>query len=408
MRTILVILDGAADLPSHELNDETPYEAALKPNLDFFANEGKTGLIYTVNKDVAPESDVAVTALLGYDPYKYFTGRGPLEAYGSGIPLGKNFLALRTNFATLSHGIITDRRVGRSLTTNEAHILADAINKNVKLKCKFTFKSTTEHRGVLVLYGKFSDNISNVDPAYEKSGTFGIAKSIATAEILECKGLDKKAEETAEIINDFVRQAGHVLENQRVNKSRARKGLPIANAILPRDAGNRLPSFPKKRNWAAVVGMPLEIGLAQLAGMKILKVKYPPITSREVYKHLYKCLNAEIETALRYIKRTKNNLYIHIKETDIPGHDGKPEEKKKMIELLDKKFFSKLRKIKNIRLAVTSDHSTPCMLKSHSAGPVPLLIYDGKGGDNLKSFSESSCRNGSLGIILGKDLMKKL
>ena len=103
-KTVLVIIDGGGDLPSKRLKNLTPFEAAKTPNLDFLAKNGRTGLIYPVNPTVAPESDVAVTALLGYDPYKYFTGRGPLEAYGCGIDLkGRKFLALRANFSTIDN-----------------------------------------------------------------------------------------------------------------------------------------------------------------------------------------------------------------------------------------------------------------------------------------------------------------
>lgn len=410
MKTLFIILDGASGTPEKELGNKTPYEAASTPNLDFLAKNGRTGLVQTVGKGIAPESDVAVMAVLGYDPHKYFTGRGPVEAYGAGVKLGKQFLALRTNFETIEGDEIKDRRVGRSLTTKEAKELEKEINKKVRLKCKFLFKSTTEHRGVLVLYGKFSDQITNVDPAYEKKGTFGVAKANVKFIIQKCKALEKKAEKTAEIINDFVEQARIVLEESKVNKKRIKSGLLPANVIVPRDAGNKLPKLPKRKNWAAIVGMPLEIGLSEAAGMKILKVKYPAIKSADAYRHIYNCLNAEINYSVKYLKskwKKFDSFYLHFKETDIPGHDGLPNEKKKMIELIDRKFFSFARKL-NARIIVTSDHSTPCSLMAHSADPVPLLVYDGKAKDNVRSFSERECRKGSLGTLLGKDILKRL
>lgn len=405
MKTLFIVLDGAADA-----GNNTPYERAYKPNLDFLAKNGRCGLVQTVGKGIAPESDFAVMAILGYDPYKYFTGRGPLEAYGAGIKLNKPFLALRTNFATVENDEIKDRRVRRSLTTKEAKELEKEINRKVKLKCKFLFKSTTEHRGVLVLYGKFSDAVSNTDPAYERQGKFGIANASSSNKVQECKALKKEAENAAEIINDFVKQSMKVLEESKINAKRIKSRLLPANAILPRDAGNKLPRLPKKKKWAAVVGMPLEIGIAELAGMKILKVKYPPITSSDAYEHLYECLNAEIRDSLKYLKSQWNKFnafYIHIKETDIPGHDGLPDEKKKMLELIDKKLFSQIRKF-NAKIIVTSDHATPCALKSHSDGLVPLLVYDGKRKDNLNAFSEKECRKGSIGTLLGKDILKSI
>src|SRR3972149_1486168 len=104
------------DLPIAELGGKTPLEAAETPNLDFLARKGKTGLMYTVKKGVAPESDAAVISLLGYDPFKYSTGRGVIEAVGAGIDVETGDLALRCNFATLGKGKeIIDRRVARSL-----------------------------------------------------------------------------------------------------------------------------------------------------------------------------------------------------------------------------------------------------------------------------------------------------
>ena len=153
-------------------------------------------------------------------------------------------------------------------------------------------------------------------------------------EVKECRALKKGAENAAEIINDFVRQSMEILEESKVNARRKAKGLLPANAILPRDAGNKLPKLPKKKKWAAIVGMPLEIGIAELAGMKILKVKYPPITYSDAYEHLYESLNAEIRDSLKYLKsqwKKFDAFYIHIKETDIPGHDGLPEEKRKCL-----------------------------------------------------------------------------
>jgi len=413
MKTILVILDGAADLPSKRLNNLTPLEAANTPNLDYLAKNGKTGLIYPVNPTVAPESDVAVTALLGYDPYKYFTGRGPLEAYGSGIRLKrKHFLALRANFATADDdNEINERRAGRNLTTPEAHELAKAINKEVELPCEFIFKSTVEHRGVLVLKGVFSDEITNVDPAYKRVGAFGVAYDTKNVYVQRCMPLKREARKAAIIVNEFVENAREVLKNHPVNKKRIKQGLLPANIVLLRDAGNKLPKFPQKKGWAAIVAFPLEKGIARLAGIDVLPFDYPPITTRNVYKHLYEGLDLTLKKALKYIryeykKYGHHHLYVHIKETDIPGHDGLPKHKKKMLEIIDKDFFSKLRRF-DARIAVTCDHTTPCSRKRHTYHPVPLLIY-GNGADDVEKFTEQDCRTGSIGRIKGKDLIKLL
>lgn len=411
MKTIFVILDGAADLPCKKLNWKTPLEAANKPNLDYFTQNGVMGQVQTVGKNIAPESDVAVFALLGYNPFKSFSGRGPLEASGAGIKLGKHFLAFRTNFATANGEKIIERRAGRNLTTSEANKLTEAINKYVKLKCKFIFKNTVEHRGILVLYGKFSNNISNVDPAYEKEGNFGVARKNNDMKIKECRPLSKNAKKSAELVNEFVRQSKLILEHHPVNQKRKELNLLPANVILPRDAGNKMPKIKKKSRWAAIVGMPLEIGIAELAGMKILRTQLSSITSRNIYDNVYASLFSSLKQSVSHLKSNwnkHNNFYIHIKETDIPGHDGLPIEKKGIIEIIDREFFSELRKLKNFRLIVTSDHSTPCSLKSHSDDPVPLLAYGFRKENDGLLFSEKNARHGSLKLMLGKDVLNKL
>lgn len=421
-KVIVVILDGVGDRPCRQLNGKTPLESAKTPNLDFFAENGKTGYMYSVKEKIAPESDVAITSILGYDPYKYFTGRGPLEAFGAGIKIDEGDLALRTNFATIKivkgEKKLIDRRAGRTLTTREAEILTAAINKKIKLQTPllksvhFIFKSTFQHRGVLILKGGFSDNISNTDPAYIKKGSFGIAAKISD-KVGVSKALDDEEETqlSANLINYFVEQSYEILNNHPINKERVRKGLLPANIILTRDAGSKLPDFPKKKEeWGAIVSLPLEKALAKMSGMHILKFSYPALKTSNIYKNLYEGLATEIKYSIKYLKskfKRYSHFYVHFKETDIPGHDGLPLEKKKMIEMIDRDFFSFVRKLKNIILVVTADHATPCSLKAHSDDSVPLLIY-GKGKDKTKRLNEKECRKGSLGKIYGQNLLKSL
>ncbi len=409
MKKILVILDGAADRPCKELDGKTPLEAAYTPNLDYMAKNGKGGYIYIVDKETAPESDVAVMAILGYNPYKYHTGRGPLEAYGAGIKLGKDFLALRTNFATVNgNKNLIERRAGRTFTTEEGKILEKEINK-INLGVPFMFKHTTEHRGVLVLKGKFSTNISNTDPGYERKGNFGVASNKNNNTIRGCIPLDDSelSRHTANTLNYFTERAYSVLKNHEVNRKRIEKGLYPANIILTRDPGNKLPKLEKKKNWCAVVGLPLERGIAKLAGIKVLKFEYPEIKDYDVDKHLMESLKTEIKYSKYYLKKYFNRFdgfYLHFKGFDVMGHDGKAVEKEKMIRYIDAEFFSFLRKL-NAVIAVTSDHATPCSLKRHTSDPVPLLIY-GKGKDSIKRFNEKECRKGKIKGITGKSIVK--
>src|SRR5439155_9746694 len=121
-KVVYVVLDGLGDDPLPQLGDKTPLEAARTPNLDALARRGRNGRVYTVGKGIAPESDIAVFAILGYDPRVYHSGRGPMEALGAGMEVRDGDLAYRINFSTVAEDgrTIVDRRVGRNLTSEEA------------------------------------------------------------------------------------------------------------------------------------------------------------------------------------------------------------------------------------------------------------------------------------------------
>jgi len=409
MKTIIVLLHGAADLPHPKLNNLTPLEAAETPNLDFLAKRSRTGIIYPVAPNVAPQSDIAIIALLGYDPYVYFSGRGPLEALGKGINLEGDFLALRTNFATADDdNEIIRRRVGRTLTTKEAKELENSINQQVELPYPFIFKHTVEHRGVLVLKGKFSAQITNVDPGYQREGIFGVAQNPERVYVQRSMPLKQEAQEASIIVNEFVENARQVLKNHPINLERKRNGFPEANILLVRDAGNKLPTLPRKQGWATISPLPLEKGIARLAGIDILPFEYPPCNEKcETYNYFYNNLNLTITNSLKLIKENFENyeyFLINIKETDIPGYDGLPHHRKKMLEIIDKDLVAQLREIP-ARIVITCNRSTPCIRRKHTYHPVPLLIYDGKSSDSVERFTEHDCRSGEIGAIKGVELM---
>ena len=408
MKGIIVIIDGLGDLPCKELEGKTPLEAAEKENLNYLASNGKLGFMYPVKENIAPESDSAILSILGNNLLGSY--RGYLEASGVGLKVENGDLALRTNFATidnLRNKKVIDRRAGRTLTTSEARELSEAINKNVKLPCKFLFKSTIQHRGVLILKGGFSDNITNTDPAYHSQGKISLSDKFKFSEPLD---EEENTDYTSDILNNFIEQSYKILDSHLINREREKRGLIKANIILTRDASTKLPELKKLGKFASIVYMPLEIGISKLVGMKVFSFPYPEMKSSEVYENLYSGLSKACSFAREILKKQKKSdyFYIHFKETDVPGHDNKPEEKKRMIEFLDKEFFSFLRNFseKNkIKLIITGDHATPCELKSHSSDPVPLLLCDWS-KEEKREFSEKTCWKGELGKILGIDVLE--
>ena len=406
MKGILVVLDGLGDLPNKQLGDKTPLEAAETPNLNFLANRGEIGYLYPVKLGFIPDTDDAIVSMFGNE----FTlsTRGQLEARGADIQLTRGDLALRTNFATidsLKKGNILDRRAGRTLTTKEAEILAKALNK-IQLSCKFVFKPTIQHRGVLVFRGGFSDNILGNDIVYSKKKSY---KNIFSKALDD----DENSQYTVNILNEFFEKAYETLDKHPVNEERRKKGLMPANYILARGAGIEPTKLKFYSKWLCIGYVPVVKGFSKVSGMKVFSFKYPSLKKLDVYDNLYKGLKKACKFSIKTLKKNHKKFdyaYIHIKETDVPGHDNKPLEKKFMIEYIDKTLFNFLRKFapkKKINVVVTGDHSTPCKLKSHSADPVPVLFYN----DSVpkeKEFSEKESRKGTLGRIIGKDLLKKV
>ncbi|RLG94458.1 phosphoglycerate mutase [Candidatus Bathyarchaeota archaeon] len=409
MKLLYIVIDGLGDLPISELKGETPLGFAETPNLDELAGRGKLGLMYTVGKGIAPESDVAVISILGYDPSKYHVGRGPLEAFGAGLDMKDGDLALRCNFATLgANRRIIDRRVGRSLTTEEATELSKAINREVKLEsfpAEFDFKNTLGHRAVLVIKSKdvpLSAEITNTDPAYERVEGMGVAKAKFEMILKEAVPLEdtEGARRAAALVNEFTEKSHEVLDGHEINRRREAEGKLKANVILSRDAGNKVPKFFNISErygvrFACLADMPVERGISRLAGMHL--VDLPPPTK-----------DVRADSAIRIRKLMENYgsfdcFYIHIKGPDEPGHDGDYRRKVEIIEQIDKFFFgallSKIDLEENL-ICVTADHSTPCILKAHSDDPVPLLIAGGKvKPDGINRFSEEACKKGSLGVL---------
>ena len=410
MKLIYIIIDGMGDQPVKELGGKTPLEAAKTPQMDSLAKNGKTGLMYTVGKGMAPESDVAVVSVLGYDPFQYHVSRGALESVGAGMDMKSGDLAIRCNFGTLApdNSSIIDRRAGRNLTQEEADILADAINEKVELEAhpvSLEIKSTVAYRAALVIRTEnsfLSGNISNTDPAYKRINSIGVADLNAEMVLKTCNPLDdtEAAKVSAKLVNEFTIKATQVLDNHEVNQKRAKEGKLKANVILSRDAGSMIPDFPLLSDiygldFVCLADMNVERGISKLAGMSLVDL---PLPSKDLVSDCKLRIKKLLETLPNY-----DCFYIHIKGPDEPGHDGDYKLKAELIEIIDQHFVGEMLKHINLDhhlVCITADHSTPCNLKAHSDDPVPVLIA----GNNLKpdkvqTFSEAECKQGELGTL---------
>ncbi|MGA8511573.1 MAG: alkaline phosphatase family protein [Thermoplasmata archaeon] len=415
-----MILDGLGDLPHPDTGGLSPVVAARTPNLDHLLTLGQSGQVVVIGPGVAPESDAGVLALLGYDPVRDSPGRGVLEAEGVGISLGSGDVALRLNFATIDgDGQVLDSRVGRSLGTAEAAELARSLTEADTLGpegIRAEVRATVGHRGVLWLHpvsgDRLSEQVSNSDPFYEKVGGMGQARTALQPRLLVVQPLDQSPEaaRTAHAINEFTMRAGKILAGHRVNARRALAGKLIANGILLRNAGRRIPGVPALFTQkygiegAAVTEMPVERGIARLLGLADLYVG--PMGPDRAAGFRERAL------ATRQALEKYPFVYVHLKGPDEPGHDGNARLKQEIVEAIDASFFGPFMSgldWSRTRIAITADHATPCIRKGHSDDPVPLLMVGERvpppSASAALKFGDSTSAHGDLGTRRGNELM---
>ena len=361
-KIILLVLDGLGGLP---VQGETELEAAHTPNLDSLATKSVCGLADPVFMGITPGSGPAHLSMFGYDPLKYLLGRGILEALGSGVEVAKNDLVARGNFATLRDNLIVDRRAGR-IPTSENEKLCQRLNSSLRSVkgVEITLFPGKEHRFVVKFRGEgLSDALSDADPQKENKPR------------VPAQAISKEAARTAQLVNDFIDEVIDLL-----------KDSPSANAILLRGFSKH-PSLPSmselyKLKPAAIANYPMYKGLARLVGMDVLAAGQNLPELFAVSEKNYKDYDF---------------FYIHVKKTDSAGEDGNFKAKKEAIEESDT-YIPRLLALKPEVLVVTSDHSTPSLLKSHSWHPNPFLLYsEASLADKVSRFTEIECSQGYLG-----------
>ncbi len=389
-KIVLVVCDGLSDRPVKELDSKTPLQAARKPAMDALARHGMSGMMDVIGPGIIPGSDTAHLALFGYDPFKVYTGRGPIEAAGAGIPLERGDVAFRCNFGTVDDGFnVVDRRAGRIKAGTDE--LARAVSGMKIGDVTVLFKEGSEHRAVLVLRGKGLDHrVSDVDPHIE-------------GKVLEAKPLAPEAAKTARALNEFVRRAVEILASHPLNAQRSKEGLRPANVILPRGAGSTRDLEPLSERYGircgAVAGVTLVKGICRMVGMEVPDIVGATGGLDTDYK-------AKADTALRLLDK-KDFVFVNVKAGDVAGHDGDFRTKMRVIENIDMMLGLMLKDLhEDVVVALTCDHSTPVAVRDHSADPVPIAISGGGARvDGIKEFDEVSAASGALGRIAGMQLM---
>ena len=393
MKYIILIGDGMADYPLKELGGKTPLQVASKPHMDWIAAHGRSGLLKTIPEGMEPESDIAIMSILGYDPRAYHTGRGPLEAAGIGVELGKGDLAFRCNLITEQDGILVDYSGG--------HISNDEAGELMK-EVRQTFGELGEfHLGVSYRHVFV---IRDAPAEAEQLKTWPPHEIVGRP--IEDYLIEPKELEISRVLNSMVLKSKEVLSKHPVNLRRVKSGKNPANMIWFWSQGKKpaLPSLHERYGLKGAVlsEVTLVKGLGACAGME--KIEVPGATG--YYDTSYESF---AERGLRALD-TYDLILIHVEAPDEAGHEGNVEEKIKAIENLDSRLLGKL--LDGIKeeytIAILSDHPTPISKRVHVPDPVPFSIFSpNEQSDEVKAFDENSARKGSFGLLEGTRFMEK-
>jgi len=374
----LVVLDGVGDVATAQQGYFTPLEAALTPNLDALCKDSAQGRMLPIAPGITPGSGPGHLALFGYDPLEYQVGRGVIEALGLGLDLQPGDVAARANFCTLdAKGIVIDRRAGRIPTEVCEKLCAKLAAKVQRLgQTQVIIKPGKEHRFVVVFRGKGLEGpVTDADPNRE-----GFPIPIVAPRDPKNAGQKKLAKLAA----DFFTAALPVLAGEKP-----------ANGFLMRGIAHQphIPLFEDryKLRPACLAVYPMYKGLAQLVGMK--KIEGPQTIAEQFQRYVAEYDHFDF-------------FFIHFKYTDKYGEDGNFAAKKKAIEDFDAALPILLGKKPDV-LAITGDHSTPCVIKGHSWHPQPVLLHSPySGSDKLQRFTETGANSGSLGLFEAKYLIR--
>jgi len=381
-KIVLIVMDGLGDRPNHVLHGKTALQAAYRPNLNYLASMGINGIMHPIKPGIRSGSDTSHLSLLGYDPEKVYTGRGPFEALGIGLEVMPGDVAFRANFATVdSNDVVIDRRADR--ISQGTDLLASSLNMEIE-GYSFKVKEGVEHRAALVIHGPgLSSEVTDSDP-------HEVGKKVNTV-----RGTDESGTRTAELVNRFLESAKKILASHPVNEKRVKDGLKPANQLLLRGAGKApdLEPFGKKYSMkgACIAGIPMITGLCNMIGMEIIRVKGATGRTDTNYE-------GKISALIRALK-TNDFVILNFKGTDVAGHDGDPLLKKSVIERVDRAISPLKDLLEDTVFAITGDHSTPCSMKDHSGDHVPILFAtSGNLRDRVRHFDEISCMDGALEI----------
>lgn len=432
MKHIIILGDGMADLPIQQLNGKTPLQYANKPIMDKLAREGRCGRLITVPEGFPPGSEVANTAILGYDLNKVYEGRGPLEAASIGYEMTEDDFAIRCNIITLENGRIITHN-GGNLQTEDARVLIDYLNEHLAKdpaivrkygEGRVQFICGIQYRHLLVIKGGNKHIICNPPHDHPNEDWQPLLVSPENIERpYNQEDLETQARlsptETAELLNELILKSQELLAKHPYNQEKAKRGERQANSIWPWSGGYRpsmqtlMEQYPQVKSGAVISAVDLIQGIGKYAGLRIIKVPGATGLADTNYE-------GKAQAAIEALK-TDDFVFVHVEASDEAGHDGDLDLKIKTIEYLDQRLIKPIYEAitakgeigksanEDVCIAVLPDHLTPVELRIHVGQPVPFLIWHkGIVADEVQQYDEVSCVNGSYGLLKLHEFMQVL
>lgn len=398
MKHIIILGDGMADEPIEALGGLTPLQYADTPYMDRLAAEGATGRLKTVADGFHPGSEVANMAVLGYDMPTVYEGRGVLEAASIGVELQPGEMAMRCNLVCLEGEILKNHSSGH-ITTEEADELIGFLNERLGSD-RVKFYTGVSYRHLLVVKG--GDKRLDCTPPHDVP--------LHPFRPLLIKPEVEEARETAELLNDLILRSAEILKDHPVNRARAAAGKDPANSIWPWSPGYRPAMQTMQQMYgfgkgAVISAVDLIRGIGVYAGLEVIHVE----GATGLYDTNYE---GKAAAALEALK-TNDFVYLHIEASDEAGHEGDVQLKIKTIENLDRRAVRIVYEAlqtwnESVAIAILPDHPTPCSIRTHTAQPIPFVIWKpGQEPDAVTRYDEFAVLEGRYGLLEKDEFIKE-
>lgn len=410
MKHIIILGDGMADHPVERLGGQTLLQYARTPYMDMLAKNGRTGRLITIPEGFQPGSEVANTAILGYDLNKVYEGRGPLEAASIGYDMTPDDMAMRCNIITLADGKIKNHHGGH-LTTEESDVLIKYLDEKLGNK-DIKFITGIQYRHLLIIRNGNKHIVCAPPHDHPEEDWRPLLVKPEPGWENRHDGNRMTAQQTADLINSLILKSQELLEQHPFNKTRAEQSKDIANSIWPWSGGYRpkmntlQQMYPQIKEGDVISAVDLIRGIGKYAGLNRVMVEGMTGLADTNYEN-------KAQAAIDMLRK-HDFVYLHIEASDEAGHDGDLALKLKTIENLDSRIVRPIYeevstwKDEPVCIAILPDHPTPVELRTHVDEPVPFIIwYPGITPDSVETYDEVSCVSGSYGMLRLEEFMNK-